>query len=180
MPPVRNGPYANVDDRTAAAAAAAAAVAASSLHMSPANHHLINDSKISMHSSHLSMQSPVSASMAISSKQCNQYGSSSSPAMMQQQQQHHHSSGSSQQHTPLTKAELRKVNNANCSIYFTIIYPTRKYKYAHLDAHTCAHVHSANACTSANVSPPQRKINFMFRKNHERKIVLLCFSVNMV
>lgn len=129
MPPVRNGPYVNVDDRTAASSAAAAAAA--SLHISPVNHHLINDPKISMHS-HLSMQSPVNASMTISSKQCNQYGSSS-PAMMQQQ----HSTGSSSQqpiqHTPLTKAELRKVNNAKCSIYILLS------STLHANTHTLSH-----------------------------------------
>lgn len=112
MPPVRNGSFINVDDRTESADDATSAT--SSLHILSGNHRLINDTQIPMHS-HLAMQSTVNATM----KQCNQYGGSS-PAMVHQRQQHQrqqHSSGASsqqsnQQHTPLTKAELRKVNNA--------------------------------------------------------------------
>lgn len=94
MPPVRNGQYINVDDRSAA-----------SLHIAASQ---MNESKIPMHN-HLSIQSPSAAAAATaaaviaSAKQSNQYGS---PSIQ-------HPSGSQQpiQQTPLTKAELRKVNN---------------------------------------------------------------------
>lgn len=111
MPPVRNGPFMNLDDRRKNAIDDTSSTNSSrSLHD---NHHSMIDSNIPMHS-HLTMQSHVNASMAISSKQYNQY-ETSMPAMIPQQHQPHSSGPSShqsnQQNAPLTKAELRKVNS---------------------------------------------------------------------
>lgn len=89
MPPVRNGQYVNVDDRST-----------SSLHLGT---NQVIESTMSMHVQPL--QSPNAATiLPTPPKQCNQYGS---PSMQ-------HPSGSQQpiHQTPLTKAELRKVRFA--------------------------------------------------------------------
>lgn len=97
MPPVRSATFMNVDDHSKTVDGATSIT--SPLQISLGTHHLMH------------------RHLTIPSKQCNQYGSSS-PAIMQQQQhqRQQNPSGSSsqlsnQQHSSLTKAELRKVNN---------------------------------------------------------------------
>lgn len=90
MPPVRNTHYINADDHTK-----------NGLQIGS---NQVNDSKMSMHlNQQHSPNSPISLSMS-AAKQCQQYGS---PSVQ-------HPSGSQQpiQQTPLTKAELRKVNHS--------------------------------------------------------------------
>lgn len=87
MPPVRNTHYVNVDDRSS-----------NELHLG-ANQ--VIESKMPMQMQ--PQQSPNMGTSLPQAKQCNQYGS---PLVQ-------HPSGSQQsiQQTPLTKAELRKVNS---------------------------------------------------------------------